>query len=374
MLQTNLELFSNLIVIKTLSSYVLTVFAAFICAYLAYPLIVFLGHSKKLHAMPNERSSHKRQTPFLGGVGLFMGFMIASSIGIMFLHPQLNLLTLVAVYIACFTLFLIGLKDDIIPTRATVKLVLEILVGVFVITVTHNQVLSLQGLAGISMLPIWGSFVFSLFVMVVIINALNLIDGIDGLAGVQSLIFTICFGAYFALNNRVTLAILSCCLGGALIAFLFFNLSNKRKIFMGDSGSIFVGFLMAYFAIAFLNMNSSEITRLPLQNSPVVIMSLLSYPLLDTLRVFTIRLLDKRSPFSPDRNHIHHLIIDLGLSHKAATVSIAIFTIAMTSISIALSHLEINLHLFVMIAIAGSAVLALLFLKRKLQLKKIAEL
>ena len=136
---------------------------------------------------------------------------------------------------------------------------------------------------------------------------------------------------------------------GALIGFLRYNLSGSDKLFMGDSGSMFVGFLLAYQAISFLGLNDLPESSLEIPNAPILAIAALSYPILDTLRVFIIRIRLKRSPFYGDRNHIHHRLLYLGFKHKQATILIAITNLFIIGISILMSNLYVHVQLFIMI-------------------------
>lgn len=362
MLNLESELLDGVVNIKQIISYLIITGSAFICSYFVYPTIIYLSHIKRLSQEPNERSSHVKKTPVLGGIGIFIGFIMSAAIGLFLLHQNLNLLNLIVVFFSCFALLVVGLKDDILPVKPLQKLAIQILVASFIVLITKNTINSPQGLFGVYELHNTVSICFTIFVFVIIINAFNLIDGIDGLAGLQSLISTGLFGIYFAVNNRITLTLLACSLAGALIAFLFFNLSNRRKIFMGDSGSIFVGLLIAYFSVAALK--TSTVTPLyEFKNSAVLVMSVLCYPLVDTLRVFIIRICNKRSPFSPDRNHLHHILIDLGLRHRHASICISMFTIIITVISLSLNHLDINSHFIIMVSIVLACIITVSALK-----------
>lgn len=361
------ESFNEIISFQSIIVFMIITGTAFVCAYFVYPIIIYLSHVKRLSQAPNERSSHTMITPVLGGIGIFIGFIFSAAVGLFFLLPNLNLLVLVTIFLSSFALFVIGLKDDILPTKALKKLIAQIIVASFIVFITKNEINSLQGLFGIYELPELVSSIFTVFVFVVIINGLNLIDGIDGLAGLQSIVIMLMFGVYFALNNEFTLTLIACCLVGALIAFLFFNFSSQRKIFMGDCGSIFVGFIIAYFAVAALNVDTKMVCEYELKNSAVIVMSILSYPLLDTLRVFIIRIYAKSSPFSPDRNHMHHLLIDMGMKHRNASVGITLYTIILTSVAISLNFLEVNQHFFTMafiVVVCISVVLIICRLKK----------
>lgn len=184
------------------------------------------------------------------------------------------------------------------------------------------------GLFGISEIPYILSVLFTTFIFISVINAINLIDGIDGLAGTVGLLASITFGYLFYDLKLYALSTLSIGLAGSLIGFLRFNWSVKNKIFMGDTGSLILGFLLSFFAVKYIIFNSSYRYNPQLGvDAPILMIILLIIPLFDTLRMFSIRLLAGKSPFKGDRNHLHHLLIDSGLSHFTATVTLVTFNL-----------------------------------------------
>jgi UDP-N-acetylmuramyl pentapeptide phosphotransferase/UDP-N-acetylglucosamine-1-phosphate transferase len=204
---------------------------------------------------------------------------------------------------------------------------------------------SLDGIFGLGELPYLASVLFTAFVFLLVVNAFNLIDGIDGLAGSLALIATILFGGYFLVAGDTSMAITSFVLVGTLIGFLFFNLSNTKRLFMGDSGSLVVGFLLAFQAVVFLGANQASAPGAILSNAPVIVLSVLAFPLLDTLRVFILRVWKGRSPFSADHNHLHHHLLARGLNHKQAAGLIALKTLLLVALCWTLQDIEIHIHL-----------------------------
>jgi len=168
------------------------------------------------------------------------------------------------------------------------------------------------------------SSVFSLFVYVVIVNAINLIDGIDGLAGGYGLVAMSAFGMWAHWTGDVTSSIVAAAMVGGLAGFLVFNL-HPAKIFMGDSGSLLLGYMCYVMAVSVVQ--TPDHNNLPGVVRPIAAMCFLAYPLVDTLRVFTIRVLLRRSPFSPDRRHIHHLLMKLGWGHRLSSSALWMYTL-----------------------------------------------
>ena len=199
------------------------------------------------------------------------------------------------------------------------KLVGGALAAVILVYKSNVTFSSLYGIFGIYEIPEIVSIPLTVFTILVIMNAFNLLDGIDGLAGSISVLIAIFFGSWFYLNARIELAILAFSTCGSTIAFLKYNFTPAR-IFMGDTGSLFIGLVSAILFIKFIEIHREVAeSQYAFQAVPAVAIGILILPLFDTLRVFLLRILKGRSPMIPDRIHIHHLLIDLGMSHLQAT-------------------------------------------------------
>ncbi|WP_178338904.1 MraY family glycosyltransferase [Arenibacter nanhaiticus] len=313
-----------------------------------YPVIILLGYRKNLMATPGHRSSHVKKIPNLGGIGLFVAFSIALTIlgSLAYLSPT-SLTKLVSLLSAMIILFFLGVKDDIIGLSPRKKLIGQILSAALVVMTTDLRIHNLGGLFGLGDFPYLFSVAFTIFLFVFVVNAFNLVDGIDGLASAIAIIASATFGIFALLNHQYLMILTSFTLIGALAGFLRYNFSEKRKLFMGDSGSMFIGFLLAFQAFSFLAYQDNHYGAFTVSNAPILVLAILSFPLLDTIRVFIIRIKNKRSPFSADRNHIHHRLLDLGLKHKKATIMVSIINIVMIILAFAIGGLDINLQLII---------------------------
>jgi UDP-N-acetylmuramyl pentapeptide phosphotransferase/UDP-N-acetylglucosamine-1-phosphate transferase len=186
----------------------------------------------------------------------------------------------------------------------------------------------------------------------VIINAINLIDGIDGLAAGVGMLVSLFYGIYFILTDYVQLSIIAFSLLGALIPFFIYNVFTKRrKIFMGDAGALVLGVLLATLTITFNEANIHVSMPYHISNVPVVSLCILVLPMFDTIRVFTIRILHKRSPFAPDKNHLHHMFLALGYNHKQATGILLIINTIYIGIGLLFQNVS-NLFFFAMVFIS----------------------
>lgn len=317
-----------------------------------YPVIIYLAHEKKLMDEPEARSQHVKKTPTLGGVGMFVSFSLAMIIlGIFVSLTKTDLTQLLSILGGTIILLFLGIKDDLLVLSPRKKFVGQIFSAAIVILGTDNRISSLYGIFGIGELPYVVSILFTLLVFVFLINAYNLIDGIDGLAASIAIIVNTAFGAYFIMNKEYLYVLICFVLIGSLLGFLRYNLSSRKKLFMGDSGSLFIGFLLSFLAIGFLNVNGMEQTEYAVANAPIMVLAILAYPILDSLRVIVIRISKGVSPFTADRNHIHHKLLDKGFSHVKATLIVAICNIFVIQIAFILSDLYVNVQLFIITVI-----------------------
>jgi UDP-N-acetylmuramyl pentapeptide phosphotransferase/UDP-N-acetylglucosamine-1-phosphate transferase len=287
---------------------------AFIIAFAAIPVIIQVSDAKKLFDIPDERKVHLSPIPSLGGLGIFAGFIMAClfTIGID-TAPEFQFF-----FAASLVIFFLGLKDDILVISPLKKFIGQLIAAFLIIFKGGIMIKSMHGLMGVHELPEVLSITMTYFTVIVVINSFNLIDGVDGLAGSLSLMSCLAFGIYFYYTGHLPYAVMAFAMSGSLLGFLIFNHSPAR-IFMGDTGSLMVGLVNAILAIHFINVAIDPESSFPIHSSPAMGIAILMVPLFDTLRVFSLRILNRRSPFSPDRNHVHHLLLDRGFSHSAVT-------------------------------------------------------
>ncbi|WP_242582405.1 MraY family glycosyltransferase [Hymenobacter telluris] len=280
---------------------------AFLVALFAVPSIIYIAHLKNMLDTPNVRTVHESLTPRLGGVAIFAGFMSALTI---FADLDNGIQQLLA---GCIVLFFVGLKDDLVTISVTKKFVGQLLATGIVMIMADVRLTSFQGILGVHELPVGISYAFTFVVIVGITNAINLIDGLDGLAGSIVIIIASTFGYYFVRYggpNYSNYVFVSVCLIGGIIGFLRYNF-HRASIFMGDTGSLVCGFIVSVLTIQFVEMGL-KVGQPFGSSAPSVAAGILFVPLFDTLRVFILRMLAGRSPFSPDKNHFHHRILAMG--------------------------------------------------------------
>lgn len=349
---------------------VLSFVTAFTFTYFLLPHIIRIAKKKRLYDLPDGRKLHQIAVPALGGLGVITGTLFSMILWVPFSsYPTQQ-------YLVCSILILlvVGVKDDIEPIAPIKKLIAQVLASSILVFKSGYQISSLYGVFGIGQLPQWASISFSIFVFIVIINAFNLIDGINGLSASIGMLISFVLGSWFYLVGQLGLALFAFALVGSLIAFLRYNITPAR-IFMGDTGSLFLGLVCAVFAIQFIEMQRllAPGDWLRLESAPAIAIGILIFPLYDTLRVFVMRLWRGRSPLSPDRNHIHHLMLDLGLTHMQTTLALVCINAIFILLIFWLRHLSTILLLSLTIGLA-TLLTGLLFFhvrKRRIQAKQI---
>jgi len=303
---------------------IISAIISFILTFYAIPIIILVANSKKLFDHPDARKIHLTPIPSLGGFGIFAGFLVA-----LLLMADTNSVSQgFQYYIAAFLItFFVGMKDDVLVISPMKKFIGQLVVAVILMFKANLLIVTMHGFMGVGIIhPTFSYFLTGLTILVVM-NAFNLIDGIGALAATIGIITASVFSIFFFLNNDMFFALMGFTFAASLLAFLIYNFSPAR-IFMGDTGSMLLGLVNAILVIRFIETAESS-NILPVLGSPAMGFGILALPLLDTLRVFGIRILHGRSPFSPDRNHLHHLLLDKGLSHTEVTVVLAVSTVVM---------------------------------------------
>lgn len=310
---------------------------SFIVAFTSIPVVIKIADAKKLFDLPDERKVHFTPIPSLGGVGIFAAMLLSVSTLVSFSEtPGLQYFLGAAVII-----FFLGLKDDILLISPMKKFAGQLIAAFLLVYPGHFQLTSLHGFLGLTALNPLFSMLFSYITILVVMNAFNLIDGVDGLAGTLGLVSTLFFGVVFAIEKDFAYAILAFSMAASLLAFLIYNFS-PAKIFMGDTGSLLLGLVNAVLVIRFINTASLPGTALQFEAASAIGFAALFVPLMDTLRVTVLRVYQGRSPFDPDVNHIHHLLMRRGLSHMQITGLLGLLAIGFIAFAIFTQSMGIN--------------------------------
>jgi UDP-GlcNAc:undecaprenyl-phosphate GlcNAc-1-phosphate transferase len=359
------ELMSNLRVIS-----ILTLVNSFLLVFYIIPKISWVIKSRNLNDTPDSRSSHTDATPTMAGIAFFITLIM-----VMFFIQYFDTENIGLNLIASSTLiFMVGVKDDLVISSPREKLILESLATMFLFFNNAMEVTTLHGFLGIYEIPEIIAYIGSVLIAITIINAYNLIDGIDGLAATVALVIFSIFGLIFFVLHQYFYFLLCLSSIGMLLAYLVYNFSTKKKVFMGDTGSLLIGFCIAFLTLKFIAIDVSNYNFFSFtpENGLIIVVAILCIPIFDLFRVIGVRLLNGNSPFFPDRNHSHHILIDNGMSHFKVSMLLGFINYAMVIIIIWLSSI-FNCVIMVFILMMAFCLFLVVFdiLGKRIKKKKI---
>ena len=320
-----------LVIFSFLFSCVITLYAV--------PSMIKLAYQKRLFDDPalEERKIHKYRTPNLGGIAVLTSFAFTTCLCISGnILPYANY-----IFASGLLIFLVGLKDDLAALNPYKKFLAQTVTALIVIHFSDIRLTSFYGIFGIQEIHTAVSYLFSSLLIVFIINAFNLIDGINGLLGSVGLIVCLTFGVVFFQMREHGLALLAISMAGSILGFLRYN-AGRARIFMGDAGAYTIGFVISVLAIQFMELNKaidSEMAGSFVHSVPAVAIAILIIPIFDTLRVVVIRLTQGKSPFIADRNHLHHRLLDTGMTHTQATLVLSGFNVVIIGFALFFQHI-----------------------------------
>ncbi len=295
----------------------LSLLTAFTVCLLTIPVIIRFAKKFNLLDVPNSRKLHASPMPTLGGIAIFAGMMIS----LVSWYPILQNSLMHYFFLSVFILFITGIWDDLKNIPARYKFLIELALA-FIIAWSGIQITSFEGLFFIGEIPVVFQYLVTIILITGITNAFNLIDGIDGLAGSLGFMSLIGLGIFLHISGDSFMSMINFALAGSLLAFLYFNFSPAR-IFMGDTGSLVIGFVIAVSCVRLINFNQSELAP-ALSNSIVLSLGLVMIPVFDMIRVIVIRIIKGKSPFTADQNHVHHILLSNGFPHEKVTRKICV--------------------------------------------------
>lgn len=340
---------------------------AFLVTFYAIPVIMKVADLKKLYDVPDERKIHKQPIPSLGGFGIFVGFAVA-----LLLMLDFTQLAAMQYYFAAFLIiFFLGIKDDIVILSAQKKFIGQLLVAAILMFKAKLLITNMHGFMGVGVISTTLQYFLTLFTIIVIINAFNLIDGVDGLAGTLALISASVFGTFFLMNKDYAYAAIGFALAASILAFLIYNY-HPAKIFMGDTGSMLIGLVNTILVIRFIESGHTAM-KYQITATPALGFGILLLPLMDTLRVFGIRISHGRSPFSPDRNHIHHILLDRGYNHRKVTLTLATTAVLVIAASFFAQPFGTTYLILALIGLFFAVILGLYLTKPKVHLHVVTD-
>ncbi len=341
----------------------LAIATSFLVTLTLMPVIIRLFRSLGLLDKPDKRKIHSISTPSLGGIAIFIGVLLALLLSVSFA----DLATEKYFIGGTILIFFLGVRDDLSSLLAQHKLVVQIFSAFLVVYLGGVKIEGLNGLFGIYSFPWMFNEIFTVFVIVVMTNAFNLIDGIDGLAGSVALIISTFLGWASYQSGYLIDSTIAFAIAGASFSFLLYNW-YPSKVFMGDTGSMVFGFMLTTLMVKFL---ATPIPPSVILSPVATSLALFILPVYDTLRVFLIRFFTGRHPLSPDRNHIHHVLLKLGLNHAQSTICLASYNILVIAFAVIFQNIG---ELWIMLIMTLMTVSIGAVMDRKLMRREAARL
>lgn len=315
-----------------------------------HPYILKIAREKNIVDNPDARKLQRIPVPVLGGVSVVFGILVGS---IAFSHTH-SFNSMSPILVATVVIMIVGMIDDIIDLSPKVRFLIEILLVVALIFTMGNDINDFQGLWNVNTISKWISVPLTVFACVGIINAINLIDGVDGYSSGYCIITCILFGLMFYFIGHIKMTALAAMVAGALIPFFTHNVFGKySKMFIGDAGTLALGVILSSFVVFLLSSQTDTSAIDPRLGMIPFTLAVMCVPVFDTLRVMSARMVRHKSPFHPDKTHLHHLFIDLGFSHIGTTcaiVSTNLFVVLCWFVAYRLGA-SIDVQLYVVIAL-----------------------
>ena len=303
----------------------LAVSTAFLIGFLLTPIVILVLKKMELMDSPGGRKIHSGFIPSMGGIA----FVIATFIAVLSWLDAQYIMEIRFLLAAFGLMFFVGLRDDMVNMSAVQKLAGQFISAYLVVVMADIRFTSLYGFMGIYDLPLWISYGMSFFTILVLTNSFNLIDGLDGLAGSISLVTFLFLGWWFFEADLMSYAVFSLILVGAVLSFLVYNW-HPAKIFMGDTGSLSLGFALSVLTVLFIDKNGTMASFEGWKfNAPIASgVALLIIPIYDTSRIFIKRTMNGKSPMAPDKSHVHHFLLRMGMRHDQVTLTLVFIKLA----------------------------------------------
>ena len=340
---------------------------ALFCTWWIHPYILKVAITKNIVDNPDARKLQRVPVPVLGGLNVVFGVLT----GVMAFNLFGNFYDLFPVFASIIIILIIGLMDDMISLTPRVRFVVEIILVLFLIFTTGYQINDFHGLWGLQEVPLYLSVPLTVVASVGIINAINLIDGVDGYSSGYSIVSCALFGSMFYALDNIRMVTLAAIVATSLVPFFFHNVFGKHsKMFIGDAGTLSLGIVFSMFVATILSVTPGGKPVDPNMGLVPFTLAVLCVPVFDTLRVMSARIYRGKSPFHPDKTHLHHLFIELGFSHIGTTISIitANLLVVLSWFVAYRCGLSVDVQLYIVIALGmGITFIFYPFTKRQIQ-------
>lgn len=350
--------------------YIILFLLSFCATSWIFKKVLKIALMKNIVDNPDARKIQRQPVPVLGGIAVFFGMLISLVVCNAYFNANWILVVMGLMVVVLY----IGTLDDILSLSPALRFCLEVLVIVVMITCNDNAINNFHGLWGVWWIPEWTSLLVTVISCVGIINAINMIDGVNGLCSGYCIVTCCLYAFFFWLSQDFEATAMAIIAIGSLIPFFLHNVFGKAsKMFLGDGGSMLMGMTMSVFTVELLtDRNGFYTTNLPELGLVPLSLAILAIPVFDTLRVMIMRILRKKSPFSPDKTHLHHLFFDFGFSHIGTTGSVILlnlFVVLAWLISYKLGC-NINTQLYVVVVLAVSVTFVFYPIMRLIERRK----
>lgn len=327
---------------------VIAFFISLVLAGILIPQILLIAFRKKLFDEIDSRKIHKGVVPRLGGIAFFPSILFSFAIVVGFNLKHFGwdvagiyfegVVPFYFMICAVLLMFLVGIADDLIGVRYIAKFVVQILASILIVC-SGVFIDNFYGFLWIHDIYNWIGWIATAFMVVFVVNAINLIDGIDGLASGLSTVAFVFYSIIFFFAGQFAYSMLSAACAGTLLPFFYYNVfgqaNKQKKIFMGDTGALTTGMILIFCAIEMLHLGEVPIA---IDYNPVILgISPLIIPLFDVVRVYIHRVIRHKNPFLPDKSHIHHKLLALGLNQRIALIIIMLWSMFFIVINMLLS-------------------------------------
>ncbi len=338
------------------------------------PQILLIAYRRNLFDEPDERKIHKAAVPRLGGIAftLVIFFSLAFVLGMNLLFGYYEIVDrleeemtiLIFAFCSILLLYIVGIADDLIGVRYRAKFFVQIVCGLMLITGGLSMT-DFHGFLWLDNVPMWFGIPVTLFVIVFIINAINLIDGLDGLASGLCSVAFVTYAYTFLKMDMYLYAAIAIANLGVLLPFFYYNVfgkaENHTKIFMGDTGSMTVGISICILTLKILGSVPAGTADFP--NPFVIAFAPLIIPCFDVIRVYMHRVRNGKNPFLPDKNHIHHKLLAIGLNRYVTMLSIVSASLILVVIN-CIASMYVNVNILVIINVVLVTVFNIWLTKR----------
>lgn len=344
-------------------------FLAALLSFYCIPTIINISLSKKFYGEPDTYKT-KKSTPTLGGLAVFLGFILAATVSSYQFHmPELRY-----IFAALLIVLFMGLKNDLMQVSSPMKFLAELSAAIIICALGDIRFTNLYGILGIHQLNYWMSLITSISTIIFLTNAINVMDNIDGLAAGISIIISAAFGIWFYVDGHAEYAVLCFSLIGALTSFFLYNVFGKtNKILFGDTGSLVTGTILSVFLIKFNEFNCIS-NSMTFRSAPAISFAIVSIPIIDTLLAIILRITQERPMFKADRNHVQYKLLYFKLTHFEATLVLMITNGLIIALALLLQNIEVNALFFLIGILAVSFMLIPFVIVRRKELCRAKQL